>query len=188
MNWNSLCKKYKFFDWIDDYIVLGIFYKFENVYKDIKHWWKTCGKYKEHWKFVFYSCFHCYPWDSDFFLRIQYEWLKKSQAYFNDQCYCSEEKLNNEINRYQRIAIGCLEIMLDLRNYWDYDINEHRVIMHVPYNIKNKHRFPYRGFNLEGREIMATDIYENNPEEYYKYKARYLYFKILRDYSGGWWD
>jgi hypothetical protein len=60
--------------------------------------------------------------------------------------------------------------------------------MKIPYNLKNKERFPYRGIDLNGKECMATDIYEKNPDEYYKYKARYLYFKILRDYAGNWWD
>ena len=160
----------------------------KQTYKDIRHWWKTCGKYKQHWKFASYCFFHCYPWDSDYFLKMQYEWLKKSQVYFNDKCYCSEEKLNNEINKYQRKCIGLLETMLNIRDYWDYDNTNKGVIMKIPYNIKNKERFPYRGIDSEGNEIMATDIYERNPEEYYKYKARYLYFNILRDYSEAWWD
>ena len=171
-----------------DDIVFYTVEKPKKIYRDIRHWWRTCGKYLQHWKFVCYACFHCYPWDSDFFLRVQYEWLKKSQKYFNDKCYCSEEKLNNEINRYQRIAMGCLEIMLDIRKYWNYDSNNHKVIMKVPYNLKNKERFPYLGIDFKGHSGMSTDIYERNPEEYYKYKARYLYFKILRDYAGNWWD
>jgi len=167
-----------------------IFYTIDKPKKikgDIRHWCKTCGKYLQHWKFVWYCCFYCYPWDHDFFLHLQYEWLKKSQVYFNDKCYCSEEKLQ-EINRYQRISIGLLEIMLDIRDYWDYDSDKREVIMKIPYNLKNKERFPYRGIDLNGKECMATDIYEKNPDEYYKYKARYLYFKILRDYAGNWWD
>lgn len=178
--------KEKIIDIWDD-IVFYTIYKPKKIYKDIKHWWRTCGKYLQHWKFVSYCCFHCYPWDSGFFLRLQYEWLKKSQTYFNDKCYCSQEKLDNEINKYQRKCIGLLEIMLDIREYWDYDIKK-GVIMKIPYNLKNKERFPYRGIDSEGNEFMSTDIYERNPEEYYKYKARYLYFKILRDYSESWWD
>lgn len=163
-------------------------YKPKDIYKSIRHWIYTCGKYKQHWKFVSYCMFHCYPWDSDYFLKMQYEWLKKSQAYFNDNCYCSEDKLNNEINRYQRIAIGLLEIMLDIREYWTYDTEAHKIVMHVPYNTRNMYRFPYLGININGKQGMSIDMYEHSPDEYYKYKARYLYFKILRDYSGSWWD
>ena len=35
---------------------------------------------------------------------------------------------------------------------------------------------------------MSTQIYDKYPEEYYKYKAKYLYYKILRDYADNWWD
>ena len=182
MNW-----KEKISDIWDD-IVFYTVEKPKKIYLDIRHWWKTCGKYKQHWKFVSYCCFYCYPWDNAYFLRTQYEWIKKSQAYFNDKCYCSDEKLNNEINRYQRKCLGLLEIMLDIREYWDYDYEEKKIIMKTSYNIKNKERFPYRGIDAEGNEHMSTDMYENNPEEYYKYKAKYLYYKILRDYSDSWWD
>ena len=60
--------------------------------------------------------------------------------------------------------------------------------MKVPVNLKNKHRFPYMGIDMNGNKKMSTDIYENCPDEYYKQKAKYLYFKILRDYSENWWD
>ena len=159
----------------------------KKVKRDIMNWILTCGKYKSHWKFVWYCCFHCYPWDKDFMIKTQYYWLKKSQEYFNNRCYCSEDKLN-EINRYQRICIGLIEIMLDIRDYWDYDMKSKKVIMKIPYNLKNKERFPYKGIDANGKECMATDIYENFPDEYYKYKARYLYYKILKNYSDNWWD
>ena len=170
-----------------DNIVWYTIYWPKERYKDIRHWCKTCGKYKQHWKFASYCMFHCYPWDQDFLLRLQYEWLKKSQVYFNDHAYCSEDKLK-DINKYQRICINLLEIMLNIRDYWDYDNKEKGVIMKIPYNIKNKDRFPYRGIDFEGNECMSTDMYKDNPDEYYKYKAKYLYFKILRDYSEEWWD
>lgn len=162
-------------------------YKPKDIYSIIRHWIKTCGKYKTHWRFASYSMFHCYPWDYCYFLELQYEWIKKSQEYFNDYCYCSEEK-KDEINRYQRIALGCLEIILDKKDYWDYDTKNHKIVMKVPVNLKNKHRFPYMGIDMNGNKKMSTDIYENCPDEYYKQKAKYLYFKILRDYSENWWD
>lgn len=178
--------KEKISDIWDD-IVFYTIDKPKKIYQDIRHWIRCCAKYIQHWKFVFYCCFHCYPWDQDFLLRLQYEWIKKSQVYFNDHAYCSEDKLK-EINRYQKICLGLLEIMLDKRDFSDYDMKNHKVIMNVPYNLKNKERFPYIGIDINGNKILSTDIYENSPDEYYRYKARYLYYKILRDYSDNWWD
>lgn len=164
-----------------------LYIKTIEIYKDVYHWYKTCGKYIQHWKFVMYCMFHCYPWDFTFFYRLQYEWLKKSQIYFNDKCYCSEEKINR-INKYQRKCISLLEIILNIKDYWDYDHKKKGVIMKIPYNLKNKERFPYIGIDSDGNEILKTDIYEKNPDEYYKYKAIYLYHKILKERAGEWWD
>lgn len=174
---------------IKDDIIWYIWYKPCDIYKTIRHWLRVCCRFKTHWHFVNYAMFHCHPWDYSYFLNIQYEWLKKSQEYFNHYNYCSEDK-KNEINRYQRICIGLLEIMLDKREYWDYDIENKKVIMKIPVNLKNKHRFPYSGINPEtGKTVWnCTDIYEHNPDEYYKYKAKYLYFKILLEHAESWWD
>lgn len=172
----------------NDYIVWYTIDKPKEIYGDIRHWFKTCAKYRSHWKFGVYSLFHCYPWDFSYFLESQYYWLNKSQEYFNDKCYCSEEKLY-EINRYQRICIGLIEIILDKRKYWDYDFENKKSIMLVRYNLKNKHRFLYEGVDIKGNyHYPCTEIYEENPEEYYKYKAKYLYFKILREKADNWWD
>lgn len=172
---------------IFDNFIWYVWYKPKDIYRSIRHWCYTCGKYKEHWKFASHAMFHNYPWDFDYFLEIQYEWIKKSQAYFKNRPYCSEEK-SDEINRYQKICLGLLEIMLDKREYWEYDSENHKSIMKIPVNLKNKQRFPYRGIDLNGNTYMSTDIYDRNPEEYYKYKAKYLYFKIIRDYADNWWD
>jgi hypothetical protein len=167
----------------NDYIIFYCIDKPKKIYKDIRHWWICCGRYIQHWKFVSFCLFHCYPWDENFFLRIQYEWIKKSNKYFNTKCWCSEEKLK-DINRYQKISLGLLEIILDIREYWEYDYDKHEVVMKIPCNLKNKNRFPYRGVNNE----ELTNMYDNHPEEYYKFKARYLYTKILSYYSINWWD
>ena len=171
----------------DDYIVWYCVDIPKKIYKDIRHWCHTCGRFKSHWHFANYSMFHCYPWDFNYFLRIQYEWIKKSQQYFNNTCYCSEEKLN-EINRYQKICLGLIEIMLDDRDYWHWDDKNKKSVCDIYINLRNKHRFPYRGIDFNGKSCMSTDIYDKYPEEYYKYKAKYLYFKILRDFADNWWD
>ena len=166
-----------------------IYDKPKEIYKDIRHWIRVCAQFRTHWQLVNYSLFHCHPWDYLYFLELQYKWIKKSNQYFNKFDYCSEEK-KAEINRYQNICIGLLEIILDKRDFYDYDIKSHKVIMKIPVNLKNKHRFPYRGIDpMTGKEYWnCTQMYEKAPDEYYKYKAKYLYFKILRDYSGEWWD
>ena len=163
--------------------------KLVTIYKDILHWFRVCFRFKTHRHFANYAMFHCHPWDYYYFLEIQYEWLKKSQEYFNHYNYCSKEK-KADINRYQRICIGLLEIILEKKDYKEYDAENKKVIMKVPVNLKNKHRFPYCGINVEtGKTVWnCTDIYDNCPDEYYKYKAKYLYFKILRDYAENWWD
>ena len=158
-------------------------------YGDIKHWFRVCARFKTHWQLVSYSLFHCHPWDFEYFLELQYKWIKKSNQYFNKFDYCSEYK-KYEINRYQNICIGLLEIMLDKRDFHEYDSENHQVIMKIPVNLKNKHRFPYIGIDPEnGNNVYGCiDMYDRAPDEYYKNKAKYLYFRILRDYADNWWD
>jgi len=173
----------------NDYIVWYCVDVPKEIYKNIRHWIRVCGQFRTHWQLVTYSLFHCYPWDYEYFLELQYKWIKKSNQYFNKFNYCSEEK-KSEINRYQNICIGLLEIILDKRDFHDYDTKNHKVIMKIPVNLKNKHRFPYMGIDpMTGKKYWnCTQMYENSPDEYYKYKAKYLYYKILRDYADDWWD
>lgn len=180
--------KEKISDIWDDIVWYTIYWPMER-YKDIRHWFRVCARFKTHWQLVSYSLFHCHPWDSYYFFELQYRWIKKSNQYFNKFNYCGEEK-KSEINRYQRICIGLLEIMLDKREFHDYDMKNHKVIMKIPVNLKNKHRFPYIGIDPEtGVNVYGcTQMYDNSPDEYYKNKAKYLYFRILRDHCESWWD
>ena len=178
--------KEKLEDFWDDIVWYCTSYP-KKIYKDIRHWYYTCAVYLDHWKNVNYNMFHCFPWDNSYFLKSQYYWIKKSLSYFENNPWCSEDK-TEEIIRYQKICLGLLEIMLDIRDFWDYDCDNHNVKMKVYYNIKNKHRFPYRGISIDGKSSMTTQMYDHNPDEFYKAKAKYLYYKILRDYSENWWD
>ena len=159
------------------------------IYKDIRHWFRVCGRFKTHWQLVSYSLFHCHPWDFYYFLELQYRWIKKSNKYFNTYQYCSDEK-KDEINHYQNICLGLLEIMLDKRDFYEYDTKNHKTILKIPVNTKNKHRFPYIGVDPEtGCDVYnCTQMYDSSPEELYKNKAKYLYYKILKDHGENWWD
>lgn len=160
----------------------------QKIYRDVRHWWRCCGKYLDHWRFVWYAMFHCYPWDSSYMFNIERAWIRKSNSYFNSgKAWCGEEKIE-EINKYQKICLGLLDTITDKREFWDYDLEAHKVVMKIPVNMRNKHRFPYRGVDANGKSCMSTDIYEMCPDEYYRMKAQYLYYKILNEYAGNWWD
>lgn len=164
-----------------------IYYQPRGVYRSIRHWFITCAKYKAHWKFANNATFHNYPWDFSYFYGIQRDWIKKSYAYFKNGGYCSDEK-SNDILRYQKICLGLLDIILDERDFWDYDMKNHKIILHIPVNLKNKKRFPIMCIDAKGRSFMSTEYFDKNPEEYYRHKAQCLYYKILNERSGEWWD
>ena len=163
-------------------------YYIKDKYKSIRHWYKTCGKYKEHWQFVWFSMFNCFPWDSSYKLKTEYYWLKKSLRYFSEQSYCAKDK-NDQIIRYQKICIGLLETILDIRDFWYFDVLNKVTVLTVPVNTKNHHRFPYIVNDYtENRKYESIELYKHSEDEYYKLKAKHLYYKIIREFQDEWWD
>lgn len=182
--------KGKLSQWLSDRwddLVWYIYYKPMSAYKTVRHWIYTCGRYKSHWQFANDAMFHNYPWDFSYFYEIQYAWIKKSYDYFKTHSWCSEEK-NNRVLKYQKICLGLLEIILDKREFWSYDLEEKKVVMHVPCNLRNKDRFKSLCFDQNGRQYLSSENYEKFPDDYYRTKAQYLYFKIINERVSEWWD
>jgi hypothetical protein len=182
--------KVKIKEWLSDRwddLVWYVYDKPMDIYKTVRHWIYTCGRYKSHWKFAFDAMFHNYPWDFSYFYNIQYDWIKKSYDYFKTNSYCSEDKTNSVL-KYQKICLGLLEIINEKREFWSYDLEKKEVVMHIPFNLRNKDRFPalYRDYN--GRQFLSSKNHDRFPEEYYKTKAQYLYYKIISERISEWWD
>lgn len=82
-------------EWIGDNIIWYIWDKPKDYYRTVRHWWRCCGRNPWHWKGVWHSMFHSYPWDYIFFWDEQYYWIKKSQWYFeNTEQIISDVHLN----------------------------------------------------------------------------------------------
>lgn len=191
--WNNI--KEKLSDVWDDIVWYTTCWTKER-YKDVRHWFRVCARFKSHWKLVNYVLFHCYPWDFYYFMELQKLWIDKSNEYFKHFDYCDEDK-KAEILKYQRICSRLIDIITENYNdlkWWDFDEETHKITPKIHINMRNSYRFPYRGIDPQtGNDVWnCTEMYKNDngacKVEYYKIKAKYLYFKIIKDYADNWWD
>lgn len=185
--WYNICKTNKVCDWIDNHILLYIWYKPKNKYEEVKHWF-YCNWNKEHLKTV-KSAFLGYPWDYTYFNELsEYKLVEMERWYTNHKPY---ENSDIKILRWIKIARYCLHI-----------INNDQLIEYIPEEKNRDSRFkyigPYINYNNIKRFINmssyenATDIdsiinmYKKYPETYYILKCENLYYKILKNYLNNW--
>lgn len=177
----------------DEYVVWYLYDIPKDKYKTIRHWYYCNATNPYHWKLVWHSMFHNYPWDRSFSLKLQYCWLQKSHYYFSKRCnwICQEHK--DLIIKWQQIAINLLEIVLEKRELYDYDITKpshkeaYKCLVYV--NMKNAKRFADNCYSHDYKTFSKSYEYFNiEQHELYKAKALKLYYKILDQYSSIWWD
>lgn len=188
--WNNLCKKYKFFDWIDDNIVWYIYDKPKDFYRSVKQWFHSNWN-KEFWNLV--KCvFTSHPWDNYYFDVIQLAHINRMIGWFDKHQIV--ENHETDIDRPLRWARHCLNVQLNDDYLVKYipeadDIMNRFVYIGPKLNYKNFYRVVNRSqFHGPVNLNEVIEFYKKNPEEYYKLKAKYLYHKILLHYENRWWD
>lgn len=165
-------------------------------YREVRWWWNSNATNPYHWKLVFYTMFHHYPYSYSF----NYETLRlsilKSMHYFKTfACeYVSDEHIKQTL-MWQRIALGLIDIILERRELFDIkncsnkgELKYEKTCL-VYVNLKNKDRFPQNCFSyFDNKRIYSTECYERFPEELYKEKAKALLSRIINERANEWID
>ena len=187
------------------YILQEIIYYIYDVPKywflSIRGWYRIYAKNPYYWKEIKYTFNENAPWDSVYFYMDQYNWLKKSIYYFENQCKYIDERQIDFIVKSQKIALKMLDIYLENIDLWtmEEDINTDKSLPYykrhkykcIPYvNLRNKNRFKYFGIDMNNYDKIIYDdnMYDIEPHELYRQKAIQLYHKIVAKYSNTWWD
>lgn len=194
----KLCKKYKWFDWIDDNIFWYIYDKPKDWYKTVRCWFYIDALNPYTWKLVWYNIFHNRPWDMCYTYELLSLQINKSLYYFQNRATFLSSLHRESIIKWQKIALSLLDILNNEYKLYDmvpedenadaWDKHTYKCLINV--NTKNAERFAERGVDYEHptKTIKCWEYMLNQPHELYIVKARHLLYRILNEYSGEWWD
>lgn len=165
-----------------------MYYRIKQWYKKLVHWYNICFKnpyYREHFK---NTITNYYPWDYSFFFESQYDWLKYSIYYYENNCNHLTEEIIQSILNKMKLAKKMLDIFQEKVDL--YKIEEDPSIPETePYYMRIKHTcIPYVNLKNANRFSEHLHSYNEFPEELYRQKALNIYFKIIKEYSTEWWD
>lgn len=181
----------KFIESIKDaFVAIGD--KAMDVYYSIRNFFRY--KLRKSHISVVKEAFNGYPYDFGFMLELEYAKLKEMLDYHErSHIICEEER--KRIIWQLKLAISLLEIITDKVDTCHFDYTEETVVPEiiegtdffkanyhcdVKVNLRNKGRFLVN--DIENKYI--SDF----PDELYKRKARYLYYKVREQYEEEWWD
>lgn len=176
-----------------------LFYRIRDWFGAIQCWLRHCNN-RNHWRMA-KRAFESYPFDYDELLQIERDKLKEMRAYFEKSNITMPETYAQMI-RYISLAIRMLDIMLHEEKLFDYEgemktieleekdengdpyyrLDMSDMVYHcrVKVNMNNLHRFV--------PDERQQGVYRLHPHEFYRLKAKYLYYKIRAYHTEEWWD
>lgn len=156
-------------------------------YGDVKAWWYCDAKNPYHWKLVWYTLTHHFPFEDYYTYEVLQLCLKKSIYYFETAPHDIHQNHIDKTLMWLRISDGLLDIILEKREIWSY--TNHRYKCLVKLNQKNMNRYQQTITDyITGKVTQSTRMYETTPHCLYKQKALVLLMRILQTYSKDWWD
>ena len=175
-----------------NYIVWYLYDKPKDIYKIIRCWYYCDAKNPWHWKLVWFTLFHCRPWDSCYMWKLIELQIKKSNYYFIHNNVMISEGRENSVLKWQNIALNLLHIINNEHELWDWHFGKKGFDAYsckIYVNTKNVKRFAQRGVDYEsGKIIPCYEYMLKEPHELYVEKAKRLLTRILYRYSSEWWD
>ena len=151
-----------------------MWYKIEDLYYNIKSWFKY-NFFNKNWHKILKSVNCARPWDYGYCQETLYHYLEYQADYFEkSQHFVGWERAVKEI----RLCKSLLEIVMEKRDLLDFSCDRPKLKIYV--NTRNAKRFiPYEGIDMTNA-MWQLELYER--------KANKLLYRILEEKSRNWWD
>ena len=151
-----------------------MWYKIEDLYYNIKSWFKY-NLFNKNWHKIRKSVNRARPWDYTYWQETLYHYLEYQADYFEkSQHFVGWERAVKEI----RLCKSLLEIVMEKRDLLDFSCDRPKLKIYV--NTRNAKRF----ISSENADMIKA-IWQL---ELYERKANRLLYKILEERSRNWWD
>lgn len=163
-----------------------MFWRIKDLYNNIRCWFKYCCN-KNHFKTVWKS-FVGFPWDHGYTYDVirarlveQYEYFKKSNIAVGNEHRA--ERIGLAIKLYDimvgDVTAGNFEILTPQEREMTGNTSMVKYVTTKYVNTRNATRFIHP---------KVIDTYRAYPQYLYEEKAQRLFWRIMQEYSRGWWD